>query len=220
MSENKIVKGWDYFCLALYAFGGLGLEALLAFVIEPFLYGSQMDEWSVAQNIFHWIITCILWGIVCVWLIKLSKNRYGFDIMNKSEKMKIWQWILVIGCVIFMLIVSYFDWNGFKVVKEYNSKGLLRFIFQYIYYLFETGLFMLIIVFGQKACEKWFKNERIPYGGIVVALTWGLAHIFTKGDILVGLISALGGFVFGVVYLLVNRDIKKTFLLLFIMFAF
>lgn len=220
MSENKIVKGWDYFCLALYAFGGLGLEALLAFVIEPFLYGSQMDEWSVAQNIFHWIITCILWGIVCVWLIKLSKNRYGFDIMNKSEKMKIWQWILVIGCVIFMLIVSYFDWNGFKVVKEYNSKGLLRFIFQYIYYLFETGLFMLIIVFGQKACEKWFKNERIPYGGIVVALTWGLAHIFTKGDILVGLISALGGFVFGFVYLLVNRDIKKTFLLLFIMFAF
>lgn len=79
---------------------------------------------------------------------------------------------------------------------------------------------MLIIVFGQKACEKWFKNERIPYGGIVVALTWGLAHIFTKGEILVGLMAALGGFIFGIVYLLVNRDIKKTFLLLFIMFAF
>lgn len=29
---------------------------------------------------------------------------------------------------------------------------------------------MLIIVFGQKAFEKWFHNEKIPYGGIVAAL--------------------------------------------------
>jgi hypothetical protein len=64
----------------------------------------------------------------------------------------------------------------------------------------------------------WFKKENIPYGGIILAITWGLAHIFTKGNVSVGLLSALGGFAFGIVYLLVNRDIKKTLLILFIMF--
>ena len=57
-------KGWDYMCLALYAFAGLGIEALLAFLIEPFLYGGALSEWSVLQNIAHWVITCILWGVV------------------------------------------------------------------------------------------------------------------------------------------------------------
>lgn len=94
------------------------------------------------------------------------------------------------------------------------------FIFQYIYYAFETLLFTLILVYGQKACESWFKKKNIPYGGIILALTWGLAHTFTKGSIASGLLSALGGFAYGAVYLLVNRDIKKTLPIIFIMFVF
>ena len=57
------------------------------------------------------------------------------------------------------LAVSLLDWQGFKVVKKFQSNGLLKFIFQYIYYLFETALFTLIIMFGQKALEMWTKKE-------------------------------------------------------------
>lgn len=98
--KNINVKGINYLCLALYAFAGMGIEAIYAFLLEPIIYGHQMADWNVGQNIIHWIITCI---------------------------------------------------------------------------------------------------------------TWGCAHIFTKGSISVGLLSALGGFTYGIVYLLVNRDIKKTF---------
>ncbi|MDO4273231.1 MAG: hypothetical protein Q4D16_06155 [Eubacteriales bacterium] len=216
---NK-TRGWDYMCLALYAFAGLGIEVLLAFLIEPFVYGGPMSEWSVLQNIVHWIITCILWGIVIFLLVKEAKRKYGFDIFAKTEKMKPLQWITAGVCVIFTLSMSYIDWGGFKVVKEFNYNGVLKFIFQYIYYVFETGLFALIIIFGQKAFEKWFGNKNFPYGGIVVALTWGAGHILTKGSLSAGLISALSGFIYGVTYLLVNRDIKKTYLLLFVMFVF
>ena len=93
------------------------------------------------------------------------------------------------------------------------------FVFQYVYYLFETMLFLLIIVFGQKALERWFKRENVPYGGIVVALTWGIVHIATKGSVSIGLLSAVSGSLFGVVYLLVNRDIKKAYVLLAFMFV-
>lgn len=213
-------RGWDYMCLALYAFAGLGIEALLAFLIEPLLYGVGMSEWTVLQNIVHWIITCILWGIVIALLIKEAKSKYGFDLFEKTQKMKTLQWIAASACLIFTLSISYIDWGGFKVAKEFYYNGLLKFIFQYIYYVFETGLFTLIIVFGQKAFEEWFGHKKFPYGGILVALTWGAGHILTKGSLSTGLLTAFSGFIYGVTYLLVNRDIKKTYFLLFVMFVF
>lgn len=121
-------------------------------------------------------------------------------------------------CIIICLTSTWFDWNGSKVLQEFASKGMLKFVFQYIYYLFEVMLFMLIIVYGQKACEVWFKRTNIPYGGIVVALTWGLAHWGTKGSLFAGIYTALGGFCFGAVYLLLNRNIKLTYIALCIMF--
>lgn len=219
MEEKDLeVKGINYMCLVLFAFAGLGIESIYAFLLEPIIYGHQMADWNVLQYIIHWIITCITWGIITYLIVDVSKRSYGFDIFKTEGKIKMWQWLCVILCVIFSLCVSYLDWNGFKVVKEFQYNGLLKFVFQYIYYVFETALFTLILVYGQKAFEVWFKKKNIPYGGIILALTWGLAHIFTQGSISVGLLSALGGFTYGVVYLLVNRDIRKTFPILLIMF--
>lgn len=114
--------------------------------------------------------------------------------------------------------LKYMDWNGLKIVLEYQNLGLLLLIFQYVY-AFETALFTLMIVFGQKACELWFKNSRLPYGGIIAGLTWGLGHIFTKGSLLTGIFSMLLGFLFGAMYLLLNRDIKKTYIVLLLLFV-
>lgn len=217
---TKKITGWDYLWLALYAFAGLGMEMALAFLLEPLLYGTQMGEWTSAQNITHWIMTSVVWGCVSLLLIAVAKKKYAFDIFEKTEKMKAWQWMAAICCVIFALVTSYIDWNGCKVVKEFYANGWLKFIFQYIYYVFETVLVVLIVVFAQNAFDKWFKNKNIPYGGIIAGITWGLAHISTKGSIHAGLLSMLGGFLFGAAYLLVNRDIKKTYILIFIMFVF
>ena len=58
----------------------------------------------------------------------------------------------------------------------------------------------------------------IPYGGIVVALTWGLVHTLTKGDLMVGIGCAVSGFLYSVVYLLANRNVKIAFPFIAIMF--
>lgn len=215
----KAAKGINYIYLALYAFGGLGIEAIYAYGLEPMIYGVSMQDWTVSESILHWITTCITWGIISYVLIKLSKEKYEFDLFETKKKMKLWQWICILLCVILSFYISFNDWGGFKPFIEYQHKGMLKFIFQYIYYAFETILFTLILIFGQKACEVWFKKENIPYGAIIVAVTWGLAHILTKGSVMTGVIIALGGFLYGVVYLLLNKDIKKTFIVLFIMFA-
>lgn len=211
--------GWDFLGLALTAFGGLGMEAVYAFFLEPLLYRAPMQEWSAGQNIAHWILTCITWGIVGVWILRSSRRECGFDLLGRAGKMRLWQWSLAALCVVLSAAMQYHAWGGLKFVREFHNLGALLFTFQYIYYAFETMLFMLIIVFGQRACEAWFGGGRIPYGGIVCGLTWGAAHIFTKGSLVVGLGSILSGFLFGSAYLLVNRDIRKAWIVMFLMFT-
>lgn len=216
---TKKLTGMECFTSALTAFGGLGLEVLLANVLEPAIYGVGMGEFSTLQHILHWIITCAIWGAIAVYLVGDIKKRCGWDMMVKGTPMKPWQWVVIaVGCICAVWIVS-MNWDGLKFIEEFKRRGALLFTFQYIYYAFETLLFMLIIVFGQKACELWFKNAAFPYGGIICGLTWGLAHIFTKGSLTTGLWGLVLGFLMGTAYLVTNRDIKKTYVVLFIMFV-
>lgn len=217
-------KGGDFLSLALYAFAGLGVEMLYAYLLEPLIYGGTIgmqdfSAWSDGQSILHWTITCITWGIIGYFLMRSSREKYGFDLMEQGKRMKAWQWCAAALCIAVAVFSSYLSWDGFKVLKEFESKGALLFTFQYLYYAFETVLFMLIIVFAQKAFEVWFKNSRIPYGGIVCGLTWGLAHVITKGSLFMGLEGLLLGFLLGTAYLFAGRDIKKTYVILFLMFV-
>lgn len=214
----KRASGMNYLVLAMAAFAGLGLEVLLAFGMEPIFYGAPMNQWTDLQNILHWVMTCGLWGTVSWYITQYAKNKYGFNIFQKGNKMAAWQWLLIIVFVIGSLILSYIDWNGSKIIKEFYANGPLKFVFQYIYYIFETVLVMLILVFGQKAFEEWFHKPNIPYGGIIVAVTWGIGHFFTK-DIATGIVTMLSGLAFGSVYLLTNRDIRKTYPILWMMFV-
>lgn len=218
-ADKKEVKGMNYMWLALTAFGGLGLEMLYAYLLEPMIYGCKMQDWKTWHTILHWIITCITWGIVALYTVKSAKKDCGFNIFEKREPIKLWQWGAAIVCAAICLSSTYIDWGGSKLLIEFQRSDVLKFTFQYIYYLFEVVLFMLIIVYGQKAFELWFKKTNIPYGGVMVALTWGMAHWLTKGTLAAGLYSAFGGFCFGVVYLLLNRNIKWTYIALCIMFV-
>lgn len=212
------ISGVNCIILAMSAFAGLGLEVLLAFGIEPMIYGAPINQWTDLQTVIHWAVTCILWGAVSWSIIRFAKKKYNFDIFQRGNKMAVWQWLLIVLFVAGSFILSYIEWNGSKVMKEFYANGLLKFIFQYIYYVFETILVMLILVFGQIAFEKWFHKQNIPYGGMIVAITWGIGHFFTK-DIVTGIVTMIAGLAFGSVYLLTNRDIKKTYPILWIMFV-
>jgi len=214
---NK-AKGISYMLLAIGAVVGLALEFLLAYIIEPNIYHLQMTDWSTSNYIIHWIVTCIMWGIVGAIIVHYSKTRLNYDILKKGEKLKAYQCLLIILGIVLSAIVSYFSWDGFKVLKEFQNLGVLKFFFQYMYYAFEVMLFNLILIFGQKACEIWFRKTTFPYGGVIVALTWGIGHFISK-DFITGILSVVIGFVFGATYLLTNRDVKKTYIATFLMFA-
>ena len=126
--------------------------------------------------------------------------------------------MLVLLCFIVIITASYFDWGGYKPYMEFMNLGALKFIFQYIYYIAEGFLISIVIVYGQKACETWFHNDKIPFGGIILGLVWGLAHIFTKGSIWVGLLAAFGAFIMGSSYVFVNKDYRKALPIIILLF--
>lgn len=213
----KKEKGTHYIKFAILAFVGICLELVLAYLIEPSIYQLSMNDWETCHYITHWILTCCIWGVVGALICHRAKFALGFDILAKGTKIKAWQWIVIIVVIALSFLTSYFDWNGFKIIIEYQNLGPLEFVFQYLYYAFEILLVTLILVFGQKACELWFHKANIPYGGIIIAATWGIGHFFSK-DMLTGILCVIIGLAFGAAYLLTNRDIKKTYCILLIMF--
>jgi hypothetical protein len=194
-TKEKKGNGTWFLLLGLLAFMGLGLEIPLAFMVEMPLYGvstNNFNDFTTLESVLHWIFTCILWAAVSFLLIRISRKKLDFNFLAEKNKPGSIGYMIAFILLGISIGISIWDWNGIKVIKEFAYNGWLKFIFQYIYYLFETVLVLLIIVFGQKAGELWFKQSRIPWGGILVGLTWGLVHMLTKGDLQTGLIACLG----------------------------
>ena len=212
----KKVSGFDYLWCALYACAGFAFELLLVQIEK--MMGLNVGELTTAQNIIHFIVTTIGWIAIGILVIFIGKKTTGFELFETKAKIKGWQYIAIAACIVVNVITKYLDWNGFKVALEFQRLGLTLFIFQYIYYIAEGFLISLVIVYAQKACEKWFGNEKIPYGGIILGLTWGLAHIGSRGSLMIGLFSLVAGFLFGTAYLFVNKDYRKALPLIILLF--
>ena len=222
---GRVKEGFKFLLYGLEVFGVIGFELLWGFVVEPFLYKRGVNDFNTWQMIVHWVVTCAAWGLGGLLVVKECKKKSGVDLIENIKKVplitkdiKVWQWILIVAGAVMCLVSTWIDWNGSKVLAEFKSRGPILFPFQYIYYLFEVMLVLLIIIFGQMAFEKWFNNNKIPFGGILVAITWGLGHWLTKGSLFAGIYTAVGGFVFGAAYLLTNRNVKLSYILLCIMF--
>ncbi len=216
-TTSSTKNGFMFLLFALLAFGGLGLEMLLAFLIEPLIYGVGLSDFSTAQLIFHWIITCITWGVSAFILLFFAKRVLDFDVFSSRQSIRLAGWAVCLASLALCVAISIIDWKGFKPAKEFAYNGGLKFTFQYLYYIFETVLVYLIVVFAQEAGEKWFKQDKIPYGGIFAALTWGMIHWLTQGSLTAGLLSLVFALLFGVVYIFAKKNTRIAFPLILLM---
>jgi hypothetical protein len=199
----------DYLGYALYAFGGLGLEILIM-ILETRFWGVQSGSWTITQHVIHWGITCLIWGIV------------GYALMKQPliirSKIKKTNWYMAGAIIIVSIAYTSITWNGFKPAIELYNNGIVKFIVQYIYYAVESLLILLIIAHGQKAFEKWFKNaNHFPFGALLLTMTWGMIHILTQG-VATGIFTCIQSILFGSIYLVLNKDIKYSYIAIAFMF--
>ena len=248
------VDNKEFLWYGLYAFAGFGLELLLIMVENMFII-----EETLFSDCLHWVLTSILWGLMGFVLYKNSKNKLNYDIKN-NNKIETKNIIISLILAVVVLVIKYFVVGGIKPIMEFNNLGAVRFVFQYIYYLFEVILIILTIAFGQKffevagdgknaakykikaetghtsdnrivnetknkiksetvsEIENKTENKVVPYGGLFLACTWGLIHILTQ-DFSTGVYAFLVAIVYGVIYLLLNKNTRWAYLGILVLFV-
>ncbi len=222
-TDNK-----EYLWYGLYAFAGFGLELVL-----QMFEGMLGLEDGVFSHCLHLGLTSLLWGMMSFLLYQSSKRKLKFNIMNgnlvtegftensqgRISILKKQNIIIVLLLMLAALVCKFFVVGGVKLLMEYNNLGLIRFIFQYIYYIFEVMLIILSIAFGQKFFEEVVKKSDviIPFGGLFLACTWGLMHILTQ-DFATGIYAFGMAVVYGMVYVLLNKNAGYAYLLNLILF--
>jgi len=112
----------------------------------------------------------------------------------------------------FQFKTNLFDsWNYFNRLHGFPF-GLINTILQYVYYIFE-GLVMIWIADAfQTAGEIKLRQPKIPWGGLVLGLLWGLGHVFGKGWFTALTWALPFGIAVGVVYLLDKKNVSAPFL--------
>jgi hypothetical protein len=209
--------------LAFLPFGLLALE-LLVMMVESLFYGTMNIWTNVRSIIIHWICTIILWCIG-LFVLNVFSRKVGYNIFEYKNRLKIINWIIIGAIIIITAIGSYIVWEmRFKpfvefnnFIKKYGDMGIMVFVFQYIYYIVESILFLAIVVFAQEFGERTFKNKIIPWGGIMCGLTWGLGHIITQ-DLFTGIYSLMVSIFYGVIYIQSKKNVKYAYIIIAAMF--
>jgi len=130
-------------------------------------------------------------------------------------------------CVLIIICITAVMWvlnGGPKPLKELQyflafgkTAGWIGFMLQIIYYILEMLLALMIVYYSQATGELLTGKKNIPWGSMVLSLTWGLPHIFTK-NVSVGMFSLIFGVALGGLYLLSGRNGKVALLYMCIAF--
>lgn len=214
---DREVKWTKYLWLSLLSFGAFMLEYFSIFVIESILLHVDIWNYTATSKSVHCIIMAFMWAVVIAGMLTFSQKYLHFPAReNKEEKLSLKNWIITFVCLIGCKILTFIDWHTLKVVGEVQGKNTYQFCAQYLYYVFEVMLIVLIIIYGQKAFETLLKKESlIPFGGIILAVTWGAFHFVSRGvgfEIWNGISTMLFSVLSGVMYLRLNRKCLYSYL--------
>lgn len=127
------------------------------------IYGNTFIQWTLIQRSTHLILTSAIWGSIIYLLLSISKNKYNFSCWDCNERSNIKSWVVVGIIAIVSIIITTILWGGLKPIKEFYSNGIVIWLFKNVYYLFEVGLILLTIVFGQRYGEIKFVSNNCNY---------------------------------------------------------
>lgn len=135
----------------------------------------------------------------------------------------------ILGGLLLLVITTVLmciSWGGMKIYNELLNSiqfsglglGIAHFVAQHIYYAIEVVLITMLVAFAQEVGDALFKPRWIPYGGIMLAILWGLPHILWHG-LADGLGSVAFALLYGLAFLIMRKNIRRSFMLIFLMFV-
>lgn len=214
---KKSRTAFDYVVLGLYAFCALEIEFLLMLLVEPYVFSSITDP--TLYCCLHWGLSALLQAGAAAALWLIAKNSYAFDLFSYRASPQRRFLLIALGLCLLGIGYNYLTCGEWLLAYKLRALTPVEFIFQYLVYLIRAALMLLLIAFGQKAGEIKKHGSRAPWGGFLAGALWGLFQLLTVQDLLTGILSCVVCVVYGVVYLLVNKNVRYAYPLLVLMIS-
>jgi len=190
--DRPAERGGRYAGAAIALFVVLGLDVLSLFV-GKLLDGRGLGEPGVWPN--HWYATVgmflcsvTMWIVAAALVVRWARRRGRLDALVGTRWDRGVLLAVLVG-VVLLLALAYLESAGslsLSLIREYRGfehrypgRGALVTAFQYLYYLLESLMVVLLMAMWQRAGEIWTGRVWVPWGGVGLALTWGVAHFAT-----------------------------------------
>ena len=107
------------------------------------------------------------------------------------------------------------EYRGFE--HRYAGHGAIVALSQYLYYLLESAMVLLMIALFQRAGEIWTRLAWLPWGGLGLTLTWGLAHYASHPEGASTVV--LSALLFGLVFVGVRKSVLPSLATVYLAFV-
>lgn len=216
---------WRYALLAISLFLLLGMDAFSVFVVGPFLDGQPLTDASMHFN--HWyaraganLFSTAMWIITACLVIRWVKRRNALDTFLGTRFDSRSIGFFAVGIIVLIAIIRWgvpgdSPWLRFvaenrRFEELYPGFGLMVTIIQHLYYIAESAMVVLVLSAWQRAGEIWTKKALIPWGGLGLALTWGISH---------GLWGLIPSLILGVIFVGTRKNALFSLLSVLILFV-
>lgn len=201
----------------------LGLLMYLLLLPEFILFITVGTEGILKSYIG--VVSFFLFSILLYTAVPLLVERKIPVEHKKKHNFKSALWAIMVALAVIILKMVFQKQETPKFISEYAAFiqtsgyiGMIGATLQHLYYFAEMVLCCYMLRTFQKAGEELFGFKKIPYGGIVLGVLWGLViHTISK-DVSVGLYMLILSIVWGVVYLIADKNRWLTYFLMAIMF--
>jgi len=227
-TKGKVESGWGYVILALLIFILLGLDAFSLFVVGPILDGQSLSDPDMLFN--NWyaragvnLFSIALWVLSVFLVVRWAKRGEVLSTLLGSRFDRQSFWFFGIGVIILIAVLRLgaprdsvwlrfmSEYHGFE--QQYPGYGVVITVVQHLYYIAESAMVVLALAAWQRAGEVWTDKAAIPWGGVGLALTWGVAH---------GVWGLLPSLILGVIFVGARKNallVLVAVLMLFVVFS-
>lgn len=206
---------------ALYAFALVGWELVLL-AVEPVVLGPSGDR-GLGASVLHWLLTALGWAVGALLLARgvVHPGRRA-DVPAEVAPVEpvarpvpsVRDWLAMVALVVACIGLRWAGTGRLQVVadhraftEDFGSAAVVAMAAQLLYYLAEVLVLALIVVFGQRAGDARSGRPGVPWGGVVLALTWGSVHVLLQGPA-GGAFAVLTALALGGVFLLSGRRLR------------
>lgn len=211
----------DYLNLALYAFAIFAWELFVLITFDVGLEAAGLGDGPV--SVLHWLITAAGWCGGAWYLLHRRPQqdaRFADPLVGSVVRRTLSVAVAVAICS-GVRIAALGEWKPYAEIQDLRvdlgSAAWLGVTSLFIYYVAEALVIVVLVAFAQRAGELRFGRRGVPWGGLLLACTWGVTHIFLQGPS-AGFYAIFASVLYGVIYVVGPRRLAPTIALIGIAF--